>query len=358
VFFVYGALGICIFTQGATVRILSIIAWGIFLSTLIHIIMARCNTVTRWLANIFFVIAIVVVTAVGVFITLALKTNTLAYCTKAKAALINKVIYEDAEFQNNIIPTTHLLYTQCKLLLNIIMQMQQEKPLKLTNILNYQVLYQKPRKLHNRFSEIFIHNTYYFQTQTQEPFIIDGGSNMGLSIFYFKKLYPNAKIIGFEPEKTTSQILTQNINANNFHNITLVDKALSDKEETIQFHAKPSSLSTSSSIFKQDEKETTYPVQCVKLSSYISQPVDLLKLSVAGAETKVIQELAQAQKLSLIKEIIIKYYHHLDDGKDYLSLTLKALEDNGFGYMLKSSAIFQPLKKGSKQKIMIYAYKK
>jgi hypothetical protein len=48
----------------------------------------------------------------------------------------------------------------------------------------------------------------------------------------------------------------------------------------------------------------------------------------------------------------------LDDGKDYLSLTLKALEDNGFGYMLKSSAIFQPLKKGSKQKIMIYAYKK
>lgn len=295
----------------------------------------------------------------SILFALALKTQTLSYCFNSKEALLNKVLYEDAAFQDKIIPTTQLMCYHHKLLANLIIQAHQEKPLKLTELFHYQVLYQNPQELHTLFNEIFVQNTYYFKAQTEEPVIIDGGSNIGMSVFYFKKLYPKAKIISFEPEKTTFQTLTQNINANNIQNITLIDKALSDKEETIQFYAAPSGQRSMSSLLKHDQQLTAYPVQCVKLSAYITQPVDLLKLDIVGAETKVIQELAQAQKLALIKEIAMVYYHHLDDGKDYLSLTLKTLEDNGFGYIIKNNTpTHQPITKGSKQKHIIYAYKK
>src|SRR5574343_383343 len=40
--------------------------------------------------------------------------------------------------------------------------------------------------------EIFETEIYKFQTQDEIPYIIDCGANFGLSILYFKKLYPNA----------------------------------------------------------------------------------------------------------------------------------------------------------------------
>ncbi|QQR48767.1 hypothetical protein IPF37_04370 [bacterium] len=36
-------------------------------------------------------------------------------------------------------------------------------------------------------NEIFIHKVYAFQTNNPEPFIIDAGSNIGVSILFFKK---------------------------------------------------------------------------------------------------------------------------------------------------------------------------
>jgi FkbM family methyltransferase len=39
------------------------------------------------------------------------------------------------------------------------------------------------------------------------PYIIDAGANIGLSIIYFKKKYPNSKIVAFEPDKLIFNIL-------------------------------------------------------------------------------------------------------------------------------------------------------
>src|ERR1044071_4816990 len=49
------------------------------------------------------------------------------------------------------------------------------------------------------YEEIFKRENYKVDFATNDPFIIDCGSNIGLSIIYFKTRYPNAKIIGFEP---------------------------------------------------------------------------------------------------------------------------------------------------------------
>src|SRR6266487_3582389 len=55
------------------------------------------------------------------------------------------------------------------------------------------------------YNETFKYNQYRFTADTSAPFILDCGSNIGVSVVYFKTLYPQAKIIAFEPSPDTSK---------------------------------------------------------------------------------------------------------------------------------------------------------
>ena len=63
--------------------------------------------------------------------------------------------------------------------------------------------------------ELFGLEIYKFNSEKTEPFIIDCGANIGLSVIYFKKLFPKAKVIAFEPiaefKKFTASLLTPTI---------------------------------------------------------------------------------------------------------------------------------------------------
>jgi hypothetical protein len=44
-----------------------------------------------------------------------------------------------------------------------------------------------------QYKDEFYHRIYRPNVQCSNPFIIDGGSNIGVSILYFKKHYPDAR---------------------------------------------------------------------------------------------------------------------------------------------------------------------
>lgn len=83
--------------------------------------------------------------------------------------------------------------------------------------------------------EIFEQEIYKFKTSRQEPYILDGGANIGLSTIYFKKLFPDAKIVGFEPDPNIFKILKKNIGKFNFQNIELVNKGLWNAKKELNF---------------------------------------------------------------------------------------------------------------------------
>ena len=58
--------------------------------------------------------------------------------------------------------------------------------------------------------ELFVQHMYKFVAKTQEPFIIDCGANLGMSIIYFKELYPLSKIIAFEADDYIFSFLEKN----------------------------------------------------------------------------------------------------------------------------------------------------
>ena len=55
--------------------------------------------------------------------------------------------------------------------------------------------------------------------------------------------------------------------------------------------------------------------------------------------------------------MVIEYHHHIEPKEDNLSVILKILEDNGFGYQMISLTQRFPARE-TFQDILIYAYQK
>ena len=205
------------------------------------------------------------------------------------------------------------------------------------SIVNYKINYLNYPDFIYIFREIFIRFEYYFKANVTNPFIIDCGSNIGLSVLFFKMLYPDCRIIAFEPNNDTFRVLSDNVNNNNLADIKLINKALNSVKGIKKFYFKSDQPGHGrSSLIERDFLSRSIEVDSVLLSDYIEQKVDFLKMDIEGAEISVIKELAKNKKLELINEMIIEYHHHIQTGKDYLSQILLTLERNGFGYQINA----------------------
>lgn len=208
------------------------------------------------------------------------------------------------------------------------------------------------------FEEIFIGQGYFFETTEKAPLIFDCGSNIGMSILYFKKLWPNCRIISFEPDKKTFSKLRENIEFNKLDQIKLNNVALAQKPGQLNFYCdreNPGSLIAST--IERHPGQTYEKVEALTLSEQITEKVDFLKIDIEGAETGVFIDLAESKKLRLIEDICLEYHHHIEKDKDNLSIILRILEENNFGYQI-SSINQPPLKKRKFQDILIRGYKK
>lgn len=207
------------------------------------------------------------------------------------------------------------------------------------------------------FEEIFICQVYFFLSRSRTPIIVDCGSNIGLSILFFKIVYPKAQIIAFEPDLRAFSTLSNNVSNNNFKGIKLLNKAVNNKRGESDFYFdsnKPGSLSMSLS---SRGGQSVRKVSAVLLSSYIGKRVDFLKMDIEGAETFVVKELFSSGKLYRVSETVIEYHHHIETDKDTLSEILKFLEVENFGYQLRGQ-FRTPFLKKSFQDVLIYAYQK
>lgn len=201
---------------------------------------------------------------------------------------------------------------------------------------------------------------YYFNTKKSHPFIIDCGSHIGKALIFFKKLYPNSKIIVFEPDNRKFKILKKNVETNNLKGVKMYNKAVYNYDGTINFYYDldhPSYLGTTvkdNRLTKDYEK-----VESVLLSNYINETVDFLKMDIEGDEDLVIEELSRRNKLKLVKEMSIEC-HSLKDQeleRDNFSKILGILIENGFNYQI-STHLRPPFIRGRSQNILLYAYQK
>lgn len=162
------------------------------------------------------------------------------------------------------------------------------------------------------YEEIFIKETYKFTTEKKAPIIIDCGSNIGISILYFKNKYPHAKILAFEPHKHNVEILKENISSNNLNDVVIVDKAVSHLScDSCDFWGDFSENGdtlggTINKEYSNQSNLVKSKVNSVCLSEYITEEIDLLKLDVEGVEDSVLLEIEH--KLYLVDRIHIEVH--------------------------------------------------
>jgi len=82
------------------------------------------------------------------------------------------------------------------------------------------------------FRQIFVLHAYHFRASHSAPRIIDCGGNIGMSVLYFKHLYPDSSITIFEPSREVLPAIRSNIERNKLHNVTLIEKAVNGKNST------------------------------------------------------------------------------------------------------------------------------
>lgn len=227
------------------------------------------------------------------------------------------------------------------------------------NFLNIkEIYYDRILTVRSLLYEIFIQNTYFFVADKKDPFIIDCGSNIGMSVLYFKLLYPNAKIIAFEPCFNSFEILSKNIEKNNFKNVELFNYAVSDKVGKIKYYFGDASIDQSFNVFeKKDNKDSDYYISSTLLSNYIKEEVDLLKMDIEASELSVLQDLEKNKKLRLIKEIVMEYHHTPDIKDNQLSKLMEILERNNFNYQIGDGLIDPYDKKFPRCFCILHAYR-
>lgn len=197
------------------------------------------------------------------------------------------------------------------------------------SLLNFKFSFSNYRDLLQLFTESFLEKDYYFVTANKNPFIIDCGSNLGMSILFFKNVYPKAEILAFEPSHISLSFLNKNINDNNLNGITVIDKAVSNKKQKCFFHEVPGNT-LGGALGGRTDDACTINVDSVILSEYIERPVDFVKVDVEGAEVLIFEDLDQSGKIKFIKEMGIECH-----GSCALNSVLKVLNKNNFVYQVK-----------------------
>jgi FkbM family methyltransferase len=220
----------------------------------------------------------------------------------------------------------------------------------------YEVSFFSEEALAILIDEVFVQNPYLFQSSRSDPLIVDCGANIGMSVLFFKHLYPDAEILAFEPDPLTFAVLQANVATNRLSRVRLFNKAVDGVEGLIPFFYSPTGPGNLGMTTRAGGPLTGQRnVEAVTLSSYVSTKIDFLKLDIEGSENQVVRDLADHDKLRLVEQIVLEYHHHLDTSEDFLGELLTMLEGNGFGYQLHAK-MPPPFHRQEFQALMIYAY--
>ena len=181
-----------------------------------------------------------------------------------------------------------------------------------------------------QYMDIFVSKNYDFDTEQERPTIIDCGGNIGLSVIWFKKRYPLSRIVVFEPDLLVSEVLKRNLAGLQLEDVQIVDAAAWIKEGPVNF---ADDGADSGCIDLNHGRQT---VRAVRLSDFITESVDLLKLDIEGAEYDVIRDLCRSGKIMHVKRIVGEVHGRIG-AKRALGDLINELVHEGFSFTLPTA---------------------
>jgi FkbM family methyltransferase len=201
------------------------------------------------------------------------------------------------------------------------------------NFLDHKLYVHDIASYHLGLNEVFQDEIYKFTTSNKEPLIIDCGANLGMSIIYFKKLYPDAKIIAFEADKNIFNFLEKNVRSFGLKNVELINKAVWNANEDLIFMEEGGAGGRIENGNNNSDLKMTR-VQGIKLNQFLREKVDFLKIDIEGAEFEVLEDCKE--ELKNVENLFIEY-HSFESKTQKLHTILEIIQNAGFRYYIKEA---------------------
>ncbi|HEV7381705.1 MAG TPA: FkbM family methyltransferase [Dyadobacter sp.] len=181
-----------------------------------------------------------------------------------------------------------------------------------------------------QYKEIYADEFYFFKADNTSPVIIDCGANIGMSVLYFKELFPSARITAFEAEPAIASLLTKNLQNNGINDVHIVDKAVWTNEDGIMFG---SESADSSSMYSTAAKKK---IASVRLKDYLmaEKQIDFLKIDIEGAEQDVLKDCRN--QLGHVKNLFVEFHSYIGNSQG-LAETIQIFEESGFRYFIDTN---------------------
>lgn len=226
---------------------------------------------------------------------------------------------------------------------------------KTINGINFQ--YTNEAEFHKLYEEIFKKHIYYLDLDVTQPYrIIDAGGHIGLATIYFKLQFPFSSIKVFEPHPTAFSLLQQNITANKFKDVETYNYGLWSTDGQMTLHVdsaeKEQWLSTTSveqGAWNKSQQTIPVTVPTTRLSPFLAEHVDILKMDIEGAETEVIKECSAV--ISNVDYLFIEFHaNRLHRPEELVTLLL----NSGFDLTVFDDGGEVPLNQMTRRKPTLY----
>ncbi len=169
--------------------------------------------------------------------------------------------------------------------------------------------------------------------------IIDIGGHVGLFALFALLNSPKGKIISIEPYPQNFVLLNENMNNNNFHNVVLVNKAITNTNKNLELFV-DSSDDSAHSI--HGDGKNVIQIKGITLSEIMQEnkisKCNMLKMDCEGAEFEIIESLPNDELLKIDK--ICLEYHIRENNESLLELLKKRLEKMNYNVSIKPTNKF------------------
>lgn len=164
---------------------------------------------------------------------------------------------------------------------------------------------------------------------SEQPIILDLGSNIGLTVVDIKLMYPKSMVYGFEMDYDNYLLSLKNTKG--LSDVFIFNKAVWFENTTLSYNKMVNYDAYKLSINTDREIENKINVTTTTINQIIAdnkiEVIDYLKMDIEGAELEIFQN--DLSWLSIVKEIKIEVHYP----PEKLNFFLKQLDSLGFKTM-------------------------
>jgi FkbM family methyltransferase len=187
------------------------------------------------------------------------------------------------------------------------------------------------------YREIFLDRSLAFPWEGPTPRILDLGANLGLSVAYFKRRHPNARITAFEADPEVYRYLEENVRENRLGDVELRNEAVWDEPGRVSFRPDGADGGRALPADAAGGNAGTIDVPAIDLRAFLSdradRAFDVIKMDIEGAESRVLP--AISDRLGGVRYLFVEY-HSRPDEPQALDRVLGAMAGAGFRLQIHS----------------------